>query len=430
MTSTNPTSLVAHVNIEGAYADLMHALGVRGLRPRVVDLHDGGYGIRADLDPQHYLLITDQDGHLPLDRSEPNGWILGGYEVVPGDCDDKISEWPTSQDLDAVALIDEAYERGFIPGDLDMPAPGTDEDETVEAQCGRCGETYLPDHADDEHVQRADGTPCGGLPVFNRSWSPASTSTDLVPVPTEAARANLAAMREAAVRQGLQPVDGTHDGQPALQFPCGEDGHATITADDTRWLLTIGRDMDGDRVSRWTWPVGFGATDVLILMREGWPIGEGGPQEDVSAVTEVVSATVDPTDSGDLHDRLAWAADAIGMDTDEDGQPLTDVALAEQIAEAMGGTSVLRQILALASPAPAPVPAGTETRYLAVTLTVLHPGLTSTSDAIVGALRTALHNTGAVAADSAWTAASATIADAYAAPYGDVRLVDLNEQGW
>lgn len=50
-----------------------------------------------------------------------------------------------------------------------------------EACCTKCGETFQPADEIDalEHVQREDGTACGGLGQMVGSWSAEETSTDI-----------------------------------------------------------------------------------------------------------------------------------------------------------------------------------------------------------------------------------------------------------
>lgn len=41
----------------------------------------------------------------------------------------------------------------------------------LEAKCTKCGETFIPaDENDTEHVQREDGTPCGGAGRIAGEW--------------------------------------------------------------------------------------------------------------------------------------------------------------------------------------------------------------------------------------------------------------------
>lgn len=41
-----------------------------------------------------------------------------------------------------------------------------------EASCRKCGQTFIPDGADDmEHIQRDDETPCGGEGDLVGTWS-------------------------------------------------------------------------------------------------------------------------------------------------------------------------------------------------------------------------------------------------------------------
>lgn len=40
----------------------------------------------------------------------------------------------------------------------------------IEARCTTCGETFVPDGEDDlEHIEREDGTPCGGPGEITRA---------------------------------------------------------------------------------------------------------------------------------------------------------------------------------------------------------------------------------------------------------------------
>ena len=41
----------------------------------------------------------------------------------------------------------------------------------LEAECARCGETFIPDGPDDlEHIEREDGARCGGQGVLRGEW--------------------------------------------------------------------------------------------------------------------------------------------------------------------------------------------------------------------------------------------------------------------
>ena len=42
----------------------------------------------------------------------------------------------------------------------------------MEASCTKCGETFNPADEDDlEHIERVDGTPCGGAGEMVGEWS-------------------------------------------------------------------------------------------------------------------------------------------------------------------------------------------------------------------------------------------------------------------
>jgi hypothetical protein len=42
----------------------------------------------------------------------------------------------------------------------------------LEALCSKCGETFNPDsETDTEHIEQADGTPCGGIGWITGAWS-------------------------------------------------------------------------------------------------------------------------------------------------------------------------------------------------------------------------------------------------------------------
>lgn len=169
------------------------------------------------------------------------------------------------------------------------------------------------------------------------------------------------------------------------------------------WLVQQYDSEDGDPIRSYI-TVEQLLIDVLIDECHARGILPGG-------VDEVVSATVEPEDA--------------------------PTAIAEQVARLRAGEGpyaglgddVRERIAREVEVEHGVVPAG-PVRYLAVTFTVLHPGVHTTPEAIVEAVRTALHNTGAIAADASWTPDRDTIADAYCAPYDEVQVIDLNDKAW
>ncbi|SDT74204.1 hypothetical protein [Actinoplanes derwentensis] len=141
--------------------------------------HDSGSHLDEPNDEPEWALTF----HLENEEGRAGKQRLGHYPDLAAA--KSAAAWYERRDgrgTDRLRGVDHqpAGDRRAVTESSSEPQPTTPAGAIPEASCRRCHETFVP--ADDEHLAREDGQPCGGTSDLRGSWHTPQAATEFVPV--------------------------------------------------------------------------------------------------------------------------------------------------------------------------------------------------------------------------------------------------------